>query len=276
VASAPIFNDAQVCRDGLEWRAATYPLVQRHGDIPRKSIDDWRGIPQTLPIYRVTVWDNATAVNFPDIGSIPASVVLGTIQPAFRLDPISIPGLPDVWPGPVFAYTVVHRFLFPRLMTPDNSPYPHGTLGVAYVGTPAAAASYPDVNYYSVADCVLIDAVPGSVDNRVDARARDGFVDVAILGTPAFSARRIERQSVRVRANNQPGGAQRRGAPVKSDVVEGLDGHAGASLMLRVRIRDIGLSCASDRLTVTARTERGSEIRPRIQGQDEITPVGCD
>jgi hypothetical protein len=280
----PIFNDAQVCRDGLEWRAATYPVVQDRADLnpypgtERLNVDDWRGIPETLPIHRVTVWDNSQPGSFPgDIEQIPQGLVLGTAQPAYRLDPIRIDGLNISWPSPIFAYSVVHRFLFPRLMNVDDDTPPDGNLGVAYAGRIDPVNPHqPDVNYFSVEDCVLIDAVPGSADNRVDAGAPGGFIDIAILGAPAFSVGDIDRGSIRAQADDQSADPARRGAPLDVRVVRGLSGYRGSSLLLRFRLHDIGLVCSSKRITVTARTERGSDLRPRITGHDELTPVGCD
>jgi hypothetical protein len=134
----------------------------------------------------------------------------------------------------------------------------------------------PDTNNertdtFIVRDCRLASvAVEPAKANRVDPASR-GSVRVALLSTPAIDATQTRPRTVRFGGVAAAGGLAGLARPLDGGRVRDVNGDRDRDLVLRFLVRDTGISCGTNLVTLLGRTSAGT----RFQGSDAVRPKGC-
>jgi hypothetical protein len=237
----PGFRNEQVCRDGVTWRYA-----EAYDARPVAEQGPWPPIPPTLTLHHVEASGQAGRLAGPIELTVP-------LQP-FYVDPALLGSDSIGWiPGyaGLFTHHAISTLEFNKLVSPTSK------IDVTWAVFPGFAL--PE---WGVDKCYLIDLEPGSFPNEVNPRG--GRVDVAILSTPKFKAKKIRRSSVRLGADGATADAR------AFDLID-VDDDGDRDLVGEFRVRDTGIDCSSTEVRLRARLKNDAKVR----GHDSVTPVGC-
>jgi hypothetical protein len=233
----PAFKDEQVCRNGVTWR---YVHIEAGG----------------ADLLRPNAVATAAGEPVPLAGPVDMRV---PAQPTY-VDASEINDAGFFWitgyPG-VLTHSVVQTLQFKRVVSPNTD------INVTwdepgFVG-PNSGFAFPT---WTARKCHLIDLEPGEFPNEVHPRSLD--VEVAVLTTHGFKAKRIKRASLRFGTNGFRASADR------SKLVD-VDRDDDRDLLVSFRTAHTGIDCASSSAKLRARLHDGT----KISGTDSVLPVGC-